>query len=141
MQSSEESQNTPKEDESASVFEAVVRHQIKSWDLAANSYCISIEEKDATPNFLSRSTPLPVKPASGCSKQTKEKLLVSLVDKKAGKRSVIFDAEAIHWISENEAALEGGHFCASLCMASGDYHVARDGMRGRVTRYDVRLQS
>jgi hypothetical protein len=139
--SSGESQNTPKEDESATVFEAVVRYQIKSWDLAANSYCISIEGKDATPNFLSRFAPLPVKPASGCSKQTKETILVSVVDKKTGKRSVIFDAEAIHWISENEASVEGGYFCASLCMASGDYHVVRDGTKWRVTRYDVRLQS
>jgi hypothetical protein len=141
VQSSEEAQNPPKEDESANVFEAVVRYQINSWELAANSYCISIEGKDAATDFLRRLTPLPVKAASGCSKQTKEKVSVSVVDKKTGKRSVIFDIEAIHWISENEAAVEGGYYCASLCMASGRYHVVRDGTKWRVTRYDVKLQS
>ncbi len=141
VQSSEEAQNTPKEDESGKVFEAVVRYQIKTWELAANSYCISIAGKDATTDFLGRLTPLPVKAASGCRKQTKDKMLVSVVDKKTGKRSVIFDVEAIHWISENEAAVEGGYVCASLCMASGSYHVVRDGTNWRVTGYDVKLQS
>ena len=61
--------------------------------------------------------------------------MVSVVDKKTGKRSVIFDVEAIQWISENEAAVEGGYFCANLCMASGRYHVVRDGTKWRVTRY------
>ena len=128
VQSSEEA-------ESANVFEAVVRYQIESWELAANSYCISIEGKDATTDFLRRLTPLPVKAASGCRKQITEKVMVSVVDKKTGKRSVIFDVEAIQWISENEAAVEGGYFCANLCMASGRYHVVRDGTKWRVTRY------
>jgi hypothetical protein len=139
--SSVETQNTPNEEESANVFEAVVRYQIESWELAANSYCISIEGKDATTDFLRRLTPLPVKPASGCRKQTTEKVIVSVVDKKTGKRSVIFDVEAIHWISENEAAVEGGYFCANLCMASGRYRVVRDGTKWRVTRYDIESQS
>jgi hypothetical protein len=141
VQSAEEVQNAPNEDESANVFEAVVRYQIESWDLAANSYCISIEGKDATTDFLRRLTPLPVKAASGCRKHTTEKVMVSVVDKKTGKRSVIFDVEAIHWLSENEATVEGGYFCANLCMASGLYHVVRDGTKWRVTRYDVKLQS
>jgi hypothetical protein len=141
VQSAEEAQNTSNEVESANVFEAVVRYQIESWELAANSYCISIQGKDATTDFLRRLTPLPVKAASGCRKQTTEKVMVSVVDKKTGKRSVIFDVEAIHWISENEVAVEGGYFCANLCMASGLYHVVRDGTKWRVTRYDVKLQS
>jgi hypothetical protein len=141
VHSAEEAQNTPNEAESANVFEAVVRYQIGSWELAASSYCISIEGKDATADFLRRLTPLPVKAASGCRKQTTEKVMVSVVDKKSGKRSVIFDVEAIHWISENEAAVEGGYFCANLCMASGRYHVVRDGTKWRVTSYDVKLQS
>ena len=141
VQSSEQAQNTPKADESANVVEAVVRYQIESWELAANSFCISIEGKDATTDFLRRLAPLPVKAASGCRKQTTEKVMVSVVDKKTGKRSVIFDIEAIHWISENEAEVEGGYFCADLCMASGRYHVVRDGTKWRVTRYDVKIQS
>ena len=141
VQSSEDAQNIPTVDESANVFEAVVRYQIKSWELAANSYCISVERKDAAPDFLRRLTPLAVKAASGCRKQTTEKMLVSVVDKKTGKRSVIFDVEALRWITENEAEVDGGYFCASLCMSSGRYHVVRDGTRWRVTRYDAKLQS
>ena len=141
VQSSEEAQNPPKEAESADVFEAVVRYQIKSWELAANSYCVSIEGRDATEDFLRRLTPLPVKAASGCRKQTTEKMLVSVVDKKAGKRSVIFDVEALRWIRQNEAEVEGGYFCGSLCMSSGRYHVVRDGARWRVTGYHAKLQS
>jgi hypothetical protein len=141
VQSDKEAQHNLQEDESADVFESVVRYQIKSWELAANSYCISIEGKDATTDFLRRLTPIPVKTASGCRKQTTEKVMVSVVDKKTGKRSVIFDAEAIRWISENEVEVAGGYFCASECMASGRYHVVRDGTKWRVTRYDLKLQS
>lgn len=141
VQSAKEARNAPNEDESANVFEAVVRYQIESWELAANSYCISIQGKDATPDFLRRLTPLPVKAASECRKHTTDKVMVSVLDKKTSKRSVIFDVEAIHWISENEVAVEGGYFCASLCMVSGLYRVVRDGTKWRVTRYDVRLQS
>jgi hypothetical protein len=88
--SGQEAQHNLQEGESADVFESVVRYQIKSWELAANSYCISIVGKDATTDFLKRLTPLPVKAASGCKKHTTEKVMVSVVDKKTGKRSVDF---------------------------------------------------
>jgi len=129
------------ESASADVYEAVVRYQIKSWDLAANSYCISVEGKDATKDFLKRFNPLPVTVASNCIKQAKQKVSMQVVDKKTGKASVIFDVEAIHWLTKNEAEVGGGYLCGSLCMAGGKYHVIRDGMQWVVTRYDVQIQS
>jgi hypothetical protein len=126
---------------SADVFEAVVRYQIKSWELTANSYCISIEAKDATKEFLKRFDPLPVDPASNCRKQTKEKAVVVVTNKRNGKRSVIFNVESVRWISENEAEVAGGYFCGSFCSASGIYHLSRKGDVWVVTTYDVDVQS
>jgi len=134
-------QQPRKESEVADVYEAVVRYQIKSWDLAANSYCVSIEGRDAAKDFLKRFDPLPVKGLSSCRKQAMEKVLVVVTDKQSGKRSVIFDAEAIRWITENEAEVTGGYFCGSLCMASGTYHVVRDGTHWAVKGYDVHFRS
>ena len=75
------------------VREAVLRYQISSWDLAADSYCVKVDGKDAPKSFLSRLDPLRVKPASACKKQSPPKLpkfMYSIVDKKTKKTSVIF---------------------------------------------------
>ncbi len=134
-------QESQKKSASADVYEAVVRYQIKSWDLAASSYCISVDGKDATKNFLKRFVPLPVQPASGCSKKTTHKVLTQVVDKKTGQLSVIFDVGANRWLTKDEAEVEGGYLCGKLCMAGGKYHVFRDGMHWVVTRFDISLQS
>jgi hypothetical protein len=141
IQSVVTTQEPQRESGSVDVYEAVVRYQIKSWDLAASSYCVSVEGRDATKDFLKRFNPLLVKSASSCRKQTKQKVSMQVVDKKTGKPSVIFDVEAIHWLSQNEADVEGGYLCGSLCMAGGKYHVIRDGIQWVVTRYDVHIQS
>jgi len=49
-----------------------------------------------------------VKGASKCRKREKTKGIVRVFDKTTGKRSVIFDAETIRWITENEAEVAGG---------------------------------
>jgi hypothetical protein len=134
-------QEPEKESGSGEVYEAVVRYQIKSWDLAASSYCISVDGRDATKDFLKRFVPLPVRTASGCTKKTTQKVLMQVVDKKAGRPSVIFDVAAIHWLTKNEAEVEGGYLCGNLCMASGKYHVVRDGTRWVVTKFDISIQS
>jgi hypothetical protein len=134
-------QRPPKQSASADVYEAVVRYQTKAWDLAADSYCVSINGRDAAEDFLERFVPLPVKAALKCRKQTKAKVTVVVLDKKTGKRSVIFDVETIRWITENEAEVAGGYFCGSLCSASGIYHVIRDGTHWVVTRYDISTRS
>lgn len=113
-------QESRKQSESADAYEAVIRYQIRVWNLAADSYCISVNGRDATEDFLQRFDPLPVKAASNCRKQTKEKVMVVVLDKKTGKRSVIFDVETIRWSTDNDAEVEGGYYCGSLCSASGD---------------------
>jgi hypothetical protein len=125
---------------SADVYEAVVRYQIKSWDLAANSYRVLVDGRDATRDSPRRFDPLLVKGASSCRKDTKQKVSMQVLDKKTGKLSVIFDVEAIRWLTENEAEVEGGYLCGSLCMAAGNYRVIRDGTHWLVTAYSVRMR-
>jgi hypothetical protein len=140
MQSLAVAQQPRKESEVADVYEAVVRYQIKTWDLAANSYCVSIDDRDATKDFLKRFDSLPVKGASSCRKRN-DMFMASVIDKHSGKHSVILDVEAIRWITENEAEVTGGYYCGSLCMASGIYHVVRDGTHWAIKGYEIKLQS
>ena len=126
------------------VREAVLRYQISSWELAAASYCVKINGKNADENFLRRFRPLPVKGASECRKQIPPKLprwLYSIVDKKTKKNSVIFDIGEIRWVKQSEAQVDGGYDCASQCMAAGTYHLAWDGTRWTVTAFDIHVQS
>ena len=125
---------------STDVYEAVVRYQIKSWELIADSYYIEVSGKDAGQELLSRLQPMPVKPASGCRKQTRF-VTMEVIDKKTKKRAVIFDIDKILWRSETAADVEGGYTCASLCMAGGTYHVVWDGGRWVVSGFDIRVQS
>ena len=134
-------QNSPEEAKSADLYEAVVRYQIKTWDLAANSYCVSIDGKDAAKDFLARFDPLPVKPASACRKRTSQKVIMGVVDKKSRKPAVIFDLESVRWLSSDEAEVVGGYLCGSLCMASGRYHLIRKDSRWSVTSFLIQIQS
>lgn len=118
------------------VYEAVVRYQIKTWSLGANSYCIRINGQDADKQFLHRFSPLPVKGASEClEKQNKNTM--SVVDKHTGKKSVLFGLGAIVWRTATKADVEGSYLCGSQCMEGGVYHVDWDGNNWRVTKYDV----
>ena len=138
---------TPKAQDSRTcddVREAVLRYQISSWELAAATYCVSVDGKDADENFLRRFRPLPVKAASRCKKQRPPKLpkiMNSVVDKQTKKKSVIFDIGEARWVKPSEAEVDGGHDCASQCMAGGTYHVVWDGTRWNITAFDIRVQS
>ena len=123
------------------IYEAVLRYQIKNWELAADSYCIEVNGKDANATLLSRLSPLPVKRASACRKKTVQKVMMQVVSRKSGKMSVIFDMEEIHWRTNSEAEVGGGYLCGGLCMAGGTYHVSWDGTRWTVTEYDIHVQS
>jgi hypothetical protein len=126
------------------VREAVLRYQIASWELAASSYCVKINGKDADENFLRRLRPLPVKAASECRKQTPPKLprwLYSIIDKKTKKKSVIFEIGEIRWVKRSEGEVDGGYDCASQCSAWGTYHLVWDGTRWTVTAFDIQEQS
>jgi hypothetical protein len=134
-QSSTEAQDSGRTIAELSIREAVIRFQIKSWDLAANSYCVSLNNKDPDGEFLRRFYPLPVKGASACRKRTGPGAQMSVADK-TGKRSVIFDIGSIRWLGETDADVDGGYLCGSLCMAAGTYHVVREEGRWVVTAFD-----
>ena len=122
----------------AAVYEAVVRYQIKSWDLGASSYCIRMNGEDADKDFLRRLSPLPVKGASECVEK-QHKLTMSIIDKHSKKRSVIFGLGGILWRKDTEAEVQGGYLCGSQCMAGGVYHVILDGNQWRVTAFNLSI--
>ena len=123
------------------IHEAVIRFQIKTWDLEASSYCVSINGKTPSKELLKRLNPLPVKIASGCRKKTIAGVQMSVLDKQTGKRSVIFDVGSIRWLKGGEAEVDGGYVCGSLCMAAGTYHVIRDQTGWTVTKFAKQVVS
>jgi hypothetical protein len=128
-------------DKSAEVYKAVILFQIKSWDLAANSYCIKINSHDADKALLKQLQSPRVMPASACKKVDRRSAFMRVVNKKTRKNSVIFDLEAIRWKSETEVEVDGGYVCASLCMAGGVYHAVYDKSGWRVVGFDAQVMS
>jgi len=127
----------PEHSSAIDIYEAVVRYQIKTWDLAASTYCIEVNGKDASPELLGRLRPLPVKGKSGCKE--KKHILMDIVDKRTKKLAVIFDVSEIHWQSASEADVQGGYFCASQCGGGGKYHVVWNGHQWTVTDFKPEL--
>lgn len=123
------------------IYEVILRYQIKSWELAADSYCVEVNGKDADKVLLERLQPLRVKGASACRKQTTQVVIMRVVDRKTGKMAVIFDMGEIRWPTRSEAEVEGGYLCGSECMATGTYHVGWDGTHWTVSKFDIRVQS
>jgi hypothetical protein len=64
-----------------------------------------------------------------------------MVDKKSGKRAVIFDVGAIRWVNDTHAEVEGGYVCGDLCMAGGTYQVFLDGTKWAVSGFEARVMS
>ena len=138
-QTSQSEENT-----AADVYEAVVRYQIKSWELAAAAYCVEINGRDADKIFLKRFHPLPVKGASACREDAPGGLGLPfsvVVDKQTGKISVIFDVGRVRWLNQSAVEVDGGYLCASECRAEGTYHVLWDGTRWTVAAFDIHIQS
>jgi hypothetical protein len=136
MQSSVTAQDPQNDTAELQIREAIVRFQIKTWELAADSYCISINGKDPPEEFLKRFRPLPVKGESGCRKKTIGKVQMSILDKSTGKHSVIFDLGTIRWLPGGEVEVNGGYLCGSLCMAEGSYHVVQEPRGWTVTKFE-----
>jgi hypothetical protein len=135
------SADQPTRTKALNVYEAVIRYQIHSWELAADSYCIQINGRDADKELLHRLAPLPVKGRSGCKKHTPESIkpipMMSVIDKKTKKNSVIFYLGDISWRGDAEIEVPGGYDCASQCWASGVYHAVLDASGWRVIRFDL----
>lgn len=125
--------------DTAAVYEAVARYQIKSWQLPAHTYCFRVEGQDADKAFLNRLKPLPVKPQSDCGQQNSKTYTSSIIDKHTKKSAVMFGLGSILWRSPTNAEVEGSYMCGSQCMSGGVYHVALNGGQWAVTKFDVRI--
>jgi len=106
--------------EDEEIREAVVRYQVKNWDLAAGVYFLEIQSKDPSAAFLHRFDDLP-KPVKGRSeaKQKKDVAGFHVEDRRTKKRGVIFDQGTINHLGDSSVEVEGGYVCASLCKAGG----------------------
>lgn len=126
----------------SAVYEATIRYQIKTWELAASTFCVEINGQDAEPALLQRLQPLHVKPASACKKYTRKPLdTMNVIDRKTKENSVIFDLETIHRVNQSEVDVDGGYVCASLCMAGGSYHVVWDSTGWHATGFVAHVMS
>lgn len=123
------------------IRETVVRYQIQRWKTAAGSYCIKIDDKDATKEFLERFSSLPVKPASQCKSKRVDPVMTVVVDRTTKKQSVIFDIGQPHWVSDHEVNVGGGYFCASQCMAGGTYHLVYESSHWVVKNYAIHFMA
>jgi hypothetical protein len=119
------------------IRETVVRYQIQTWKMAAASYCIKINDKDATKDFLERFSSPSVKRASQCKSKRIDPVMTVVVDRATKKQSVIFDIGQPHWVSDHEVEVDGGYFCASQCMAGGTYHLVYEGSHWVVKNYAI----
>jgi len=134
-------QEKPAKPSPTDVYQAVLRYQVKTWELAADTYCVEVNGKDADAALLEPFKALHVKGASACHKKTTNRVLMRVVDRVTGKMSLIFDMGKIRWPKRSEAEVDGGYVCGSECMAGGTYHVAWDGSQWVVTKFEIRVQS
>jgi hypothetical protein len=125
--------------QTAAVYEAVARYQIKSWELTAHAYCFRVKGQDADKQFLDRLKPLPVKPESDCTQKDTKTFNMSIVDKRTKKSAVLFGLGGILWRSPTEVEVEGSYLCGSQCLAGGIYHAVLDQNQWTVTKFDVRI--
>jgi hypothetical protein len=119
------------------VREAVFRYQFKTLDFQVAFYFISVDNKNPTPAFLDRfreNQPL-VRGASDA--KFEKKPIPGYVDKHTEKQGVMFRQEAIHWVSDTQADVQGSVECGDLCNpVSGVYHVAHSGDHWSVASFD-----
>jgi hypothetical protein len=134
-------QSVPKPNDVSSgnldLYEAVIRFQIKSWQQAAQTYCVRINGIDPAPALLQRLRPLHVIGASACQKLD-EKQLMRVVDSKM-KGSVIFNLAAFRNVSESEVEVGGGYLCGDLCMAQGVYRLVHEASGWHVAGFEAHL--
>jgi len=130
---------TVQEDE---IREAVVRYQIANWNLRADVYFVEIQSKDPEKDFLRRFADLS-KPLKGKSASRNKKDVAGshVEDRRTKKRGVVFDQESISWRNESTVEVEGGYYCANLCMAGGVYHLKQQDGRWSVAEFEIRIQS
>ena len=127
------------------IHEAVLRYQMQGWSsdgdkhereatdpqerrianrLNSRVYFLSVNKKDPSDEFLKRFQDFPrtIKKASE-GMQTK-KFPGWVVDKRTKQPGIIFSADEIRWIKEDQVEVDGGYHCGGLC-AAGDVFAVR----------------
>jgi len=107
------------------VFRYEFRHNSSGQGARAGVYCISVGEQNADPpdGFMRRFagfTP-PVRKASDCSTHP----LNGVVEKKTGKRGLLFRVRSVKWLSDTEVHVVGGYFEDGLSASGNTYTVVR----------------
>lgn len=130
------------EAQESEIREAIVRYQIANWDLRADVYFLEIQAKDPDKDFLRRFADVS-KPIEGKSASRNKKDIAGfhVEDRQTKKRGVVFDQGSILWKDNAAVEVAGGYSCASLCMASGIYHLRRTDGRWRVANFEIHIQS
>jgi len=119
------------------IRESLFRYQFSAEPLVFEYHFIAIENKSPSRNFLERfnaDTP-EVAPISDVERIRKP--LREIVNKKDQKQGVIFDQDAIKWISDTKVDIVGHSECGDTCEErSGTYHLSKQGDRWVVTSVD-----
>lgn len=120
------------------VREAVFRYQFKTLDFQVAFFFISVDNKNPSQAFLDRfreNDPI-VRGASDA--KFEKKPVQGFVDKHTEKQGIMFRQEAVHWISDTKADVQGGVECGDLCdPATGVYHAERTGGHWDVSSFDA----
>lgn len=107
------------------VFRYEFRHNSSIQGQRAGVYCVSVGEKNADPSdrFMQRFTGFkpPVRKASDCSTHPYN----GVVEKKTGKRGLLFRVRSIKWLSDIEVQVVGGYFEDGLSASGNTYTVVR----------------
>jgi hypothetical protein len=127
--------------EEDTIRETVIRYQMDGWassgdkmerdakepldkcvakHLNSRIYFVSVNGKDPSVEFLRRFQGIPrtVKKMSD-ARQTKKPDGGWVIDRKTKQPGIIFSANEIRWLKNNEVEVDGGYHCGGLC-ASGE---------------------
>jgi hypothetical protein len=135
------------------IREAVLRYQMEGWArdgdkseaeaqdandkaiakrLNARVYYLSVNRKDPSEELLKRFRDFP-RTIKKVSESTHTKRLW-VADKKTKQPGIIFSADEIHWITDDQVEVDGGYYCGGLCAAGDVFTVNFDHGTWKVTK-------
>lgn len=107
------------------VFRYEFRHNSSIQGKRAGVYCLSVGEKNADPpdGFMRRFAGYspPVRKASDCTTHPYN----GVVEKRTGKRGLLFRVRSIKWVSDAKVQVVGGYFEDGLSASGNTYTVVR----------------
>jgi hypothetical protein len=129
--------------EELNIREATFRYQFSNnhsgLKQSASHYYLAIRigntDSDPDDTFMARFVGnIPsVRKVSEC----KTSLSKGVIDRRTGKRGLIFNTEEITWVSDSEVKVSGGYLEASLSSSSNTYHLKKVDGKWKVTRDDL----